>query len=630
MALRHVDGFDQFQGRSGGALLSALASAGYTVSPGVTLGEGRYPGTYAIEMQVSSGSAGESWSTRSNSIGQSLKSVAHGADRWVAVGDNGMIVVTQDTESFSIAVPGVSTNLKAVAQGNGRFVAVGGSTILLAGSDAFAWTVKDAPRPSIDLVDVGYGDGVWIAVGSEAGKAIMLVSVDEGANWQTVIPGATEQPLVRIAYAEGQGVWMVGGRSGAIIRATDPAEWTLLTAGINTQINGIAYGDGVWLVVSGKLVRMTLNDGQTWVNAVTDVFGGTPASATHLAHSSGLWVVTGTNGQIRTSSSTTGLTWEAPPSRVTVTLNAVAPATGAQGGWMIVGDRTGQVNGSAQIVVSMAPPTAFRRTFTSEADKVVFGFAYRATARGRILSIDGLVDLDWPVGIEMLGERGNAIPIRNFWYYYEITIDKVNETISLHINDTADMTVPLPSAGQSMTEYTLTWQAENGAVARLDDVYFLDSDNTNGEQLVDRLKPIRVPIRQVDEDFANAWDSSEDGPHWPLVGMLPPTDNQYIVSSLSGAQDLFKSSTPLPEGAGTEAMPILAVGVMALAKKSDLDNRHLGLVVGEEGPDQKEVVDETLSMNPEYSYALFEKAPGNAPWDETNVVTTPFGVAVRP
>lgn len=627
MALKHFDGFDQFQGRSGGALLSALASAGYTVSPGIALAEGRYPGTCAIEMRVSSGSAGQSWSMRSNSIKQSLKSVAHTGDRWVAVGDNGMIAVTQDTISYSIAVPGISTNLKAVAFGNGRLVAVGGPAILLAGSDGLSWTVKDAPRPSFDLADVAYADGKWVVVGSEAGQAAMLISIDDGLNWNIVNVGATAQPLTKIAY--GGGSWMAGGRSGAVIRAADPTAWTLLAAGIGTPISGLAHGDGVWMVASGRMARISMDNGGQWVTAATDVLG-TVSAITGLAYANGLWVVIGTQGEVRTSSSPAGLTWDVRQSRVSVTLNDVAVATGAQGGWMIVGDRTGQVNGTAQIVASMAPPTTVRRTFASTKNRVVFGFAYRATARGRILSIKDLADLDWPVGIEMAGQRGNAIPIRNFWYYYEITIDKAAETIRLHINNTADMTVPLPAAGLDMTEYVLTWQAENGAVARLDDIYFLDSDNANGETLLNRLGPIRVPVREVDADYANDWDGSSEGEHWPLVGMLPPTGTDCIVSSVSGAQDLFASATALPDGAGTQDMPILAVGVVALAKKSDLDNRHLGLVVGENGPNQKEVVDDTLSMNPEYSYAVFEKAPGNADWDVANIVATPFGVVVRP
>ena len=38
----------------------------------------------------------------------------------------------------------------------------------------------------------------------------------------------------------------------------------------------------------------------------------------------------------------------------------------------------------------------------------------------------------------------------------------------------------------------------------------------------------------------------------------------------------------------------------------------------------------TLSTTMEYSYAVFEKAPGDQPWTADNVQSTPFGIAVRP
>jgi hypothetical protein len=102
-----------------------------------------------------------------------------------------------------------------------------------------------------------------------------------------------------------------------------------------------------------------------------------------------------------------------------------------------------------------------------------------------------------------------------------------------------------------------------------------------------------------------------------------------VRSATSGAQDLYSSNAALPAGAGTESAPILAVGVIALAQKSDLDARQLGLVVGSPG-NQKEVVDTTLSTTMEYSFAIFETGPGNQAWTADSVLNTPFGIAVRP
>jgi len=244
-------------------------------------------------------------------------------------------------------------------------------------------------------------------------------------------------------------------------------------------------------------------------------------------------------------------------------------------------------------------------------------------------SIKDVLDMDWAAGVSILGQDGMAIPARNIWYYYELTIDKTALTVTLHINNVLDITAPLPPTVAAMASFDITWLAENGAVSRVDDIYMLDTESPNGELLVDRLGPIQVPLRLPTNDVLGQWSPAAGTSHWPQVGLLPPSNESFIRSATSGAQDLFESATPLPDGAGRPTAPIFAVGVIALAQKGDIDNRQLGLVVGALG-NQKEVVDTTLSVVPEYSVAIFEKAPGDIAWDAASVLNTPFGVVVRP
>src|SRR5262249_45331074 len=152
---------------------------------------------------------------------------------------------------------------------------------------------------------------------------------------------------------------------------------------------------------------------------------------------------------------------------------------------------------------------------------------------------------------------------------------------------------------------------------RVDDMYLLDDTSPAGETLVGRLSPIQVPIRMPTEDVHTDWTGSTVGPHYTLVGLLPPSTESFIRSNTSGAQDLFLSSAALPAGAGNPDTPIIAVGILALAQKGDIDNRQIGLVVGDVG-NQNEVIDTAMSITPEYSYAIFEKAPGGVAWDATN------------
>ena len=621
MALRFIEGFGQFQGMIGPALLTALRRAGYTTDQGVTLTGGRHSGTYALELQVSAGSAGTTWSKRDNGIQQGLRAVAHGMSQWVAVGQQGNIHVSADSMTWVACISPVTTTLNDVTFANGMWVAVGEQGTILTSEDGLNWTQRTAPSSNYSLKSVAGSKDGFVAVGNVNNEGVILYSAD-GIVWGTDNPPSG--PALNVAFYHDDIGFLIGGDSGRLEASSDGTAWTPRSFGATANIQTIAYNGSVVAATAGTSVRRSTNGGVTW-SAVTP---NLQVAANALVGADGLWVaLTGTT--IRTSTDLS--TWV---QRATVTdqLRGLGVSEAPDIAWVAVGDASGGAQGMAAIHVSLAAPTTVTRTFTSEASRVTVGFAHKASARGRIASIAGVCDIDWPGKVEILGEQGNGVPIRNAWYYYELTIDKTNETITLHVNNTLDLTVPMPAEVQEITNYEVTWQVENGAIGQIGDIYFLDNESTNSGSLTERLGPIQVLIRLPDEDVLAEWQSTEDEqtPHWSVVGTPPPEDGRYIYSNLTGQMDLFTSSDPLPPEAGSPEMPILAVGLVALASKSDVDNRQLGLVLGDVGPDQKEVVDTELSLSPEYSYAVFEQAPGDVAWDENNVVTTPFGVVVRP
>jgi len=621
--LRFIDGFDQYQGQSGQALLTSLNSAGYSVTSGLGINTGRKAGTYALELQVSAGTAGSSWSSRTNTIKANLNAVAANSQgRTVAVGDGGVATTSVDGISWAALVLGTNKNMRSIECNVNTLIAVGDGGTILRSTDGQAWAARPCPNPAFNLYDIACSGPRWIAVGSNGAAGAIIVSDDDGMTWALV----TENPGARgnLCVAHGD-CWMVGGANGQILTSDTGLSFADRAFGAAGSVNDLAYNNGTWLAVVGTDIRRSVDQGVNWALAAGGV---ATAPLRCIEVSDGRWIAGGDNGNLWMSDDTA--TWVKP--QFTGTFNDILDintSAGAQVGWSLVGARSGQINSTATVYVSLAPPTIVSRTLTSNQSKVVIGFAHRATARGRIFSINNLLNLDWPAGIQMLGANGASVPIRNTWYYYEIEIDKQANKVRLYVNDTLDITADLPAAGIAMTDYVLSWEAENGAVARIDDLYLLDSDITGGSALTARLKPINVALRMPTTDVNVNWDASASGPHWPLVAMLPPSTDSYVRSATSGEQDIYSSDTPLPAGAGTSAAPIIAVGVMALAQKSDLDNRQLGLVVGAVG-NQSEVIDTNLSTTPEYSFAVFEKAPGNVAWDANNVVSTPFGITVRP
>lgn len=624
MALKFIDGFDQYQGQSQGQLLSSLAAAGYTVSTGMAMADSRKSGGYALELLVSSGAAGTSWSSRTNNVKVALRGVASSAaGRTIAVGDNANAVGTDDGVNWLPVTLGITASMRAIECHNTTWIMVGLNGAIMRSTDGKNFTTRPAPVSGVNLAAVAYGGTRWVAVGSSGAVGAIWVSDDDGVTWGTIASGGLR---ANACVAYGNDSWCVGGAGGQVLTSADGAAWEqrLITGG--GSITGIEPYGVDWLAAGGSNIYRSANSGVSWTTLATSVITG--ASILSMAQSDGRLMVCGGNGSLRMSDD--GATWTKPSlTGVGITsLNCVAPTKGVSIGWVLVGAmNTAQsgVNQRAVIQVALSPATTLSRSFTTTSDLFTIGFAHRSTARGKIFSISGVLEMDWPAAIDIGEVTGTVIPARNVWYYYEVTIDKAALTATVHINNVSDLVVPLDAGVAVMTNFDVIWTAENGAVTRLDDVYFVDQTAPNGETLVDRLGPIAIPLRMPDADVITEWQTASGTEHWPQVGLLPPSTESFIRSSASGAQDLFTSSTPLPEDAGT----IFAVGVLALAQKGDIDNRQLGLTIGI-GPTQKEVLDTVLAVVPEYSMAIFETAQEGAPWTAENVLATPFGVVVRP
>jgi hypothetical protein len=645
MSIKFIDGFDQYQGQAAQQLLSSLSSAGYAVSSGLGMNAGRKEGTYALELLVATGVAGKSWSVRTNNAGNSMRACdVNAAGHYIVAGLGGKAVYSDDSLTWLPLILGVSTDINDMRAAGNTWVIVGAASTILRSTDGRNFARRPAPAQAVTLnaIDTD-GLGNWLAVGSNGANAVVWKSTDDGVTWTPVDLSTLANTSACQCVRYKNGVWMIG-MQGFVLVTPDLAAWNTYSMGPSFGVISLdCDNNGLWYAVrtptgaSTTLWRST-NNGSTWADSSIQPPTGSMAK---IRWADGRWIVVGNStGQssavTQIGVSDDGLIWEAAVvSGITAQLQDVMPLPAPRSGWIAVGRvGTATAGTTPAILVSLAPATTVSRTFAAPAEvtKFTVGFAHMANTRGKILSITGVVDMDWPSFITMGGVNGQAIPARNVWYYYEVVIDKTAKTAKLYINNTLDLTCPLTDAQAAQTSFTFVWQSENGAVSRIDDIVFVDNAAPNGETTLDRIGPVNIDLRLPTSDAGpNAWSPSTPGAeHWTQVGLLPPSQESFIRSATSGAQDLFLSNKALPDGAGTAEQPILAVGVVALAMKGDIDNRQLGLVLGAPGATQKEIIDTTLSVVPEYSYGVFEKAPGNVAWDAANVVSTPFGVAVRP
>ena len=88
-------------------------------------------------------------------------------DGFLAVGAAGTILTTSDGESWSEETSPTDVDLLAVGWGDGVFVAVGKGGTILSSTDGVSWDEQDSTSGR-DLFGVTYGDGLFVVVGKEA------------------------------------------------------------------------------------------------------------------------------------------------------------------------------------------------------------------------------------------------------------------------------------------------------------------------------------------------------------------------------------------------------------------------------------------------------------------------------
>jgi hypothetical protein len=145
-----------------------------------------------------------------------------------------------------------------------------------------------------DLLDVTYGNGLFVAVGQRA----TIITSPEGKNW-TVRSFATNSPNDYQGVAYGNGVFVVVGNGGHKIRTSnDGMTWGQPIHGGN-ELYDVIYGKGRFVAVGEAILTST--DGTTWTRARRISLAKT------IAHGNDRFVIPGENDRIWRSRS--GVNW---------------------------------------------------------------------------------------------------------------------------------------------------------------------------------------------------------------------------------------------------------------------------------------------------------------------------------
>jgi hypothetical protein len=235
--------------------------------------------------------------------------------RFVAVSADDSAIWSEDGgETWTeAALPG-SYYWDNVVYGDGVFIATGGyQSNVRQGAKSIdgGQTWEEMILPTTGRVKVGYGDGVFVALGRTTNQAAAR-SEDGGETWEEVtLPVSGDWK--RVAY--GNGVFITADfndGSNTAIRSEDGGKtWTEVTLPVSTKWAEVSYGNDVFVAVGDNAAAKSEDGGKTW----TEV---TPLSSpdyywSSVAYGNGVFVAIDygkdTNGSDKAVWSVDGETW---------------------------------------------------------------------------------------------------------------------------------------------------------------------------------------------------------------------------------------------------------------------------------------------------------------------------------
>ena len=187
------------------------------------------------------------WAPATTAIATSLNAVATDGVTVVAVGDSGKIYRTTDGLAWNeVSASGVTDNLKGVSYlSSGNWVAVGNNGALLLSADGTNWSRSTSVLPTLlrtaTLRSVAAVGTTWVIVG-DAG--VVMTSTDSGASWtdySSSIYGFPNLYAVNGSSTTSSSLtqFLIVGASGTVYSSPNGSEWTQQSVGVSDDLYGL-------------------------------------------------------------------------------------------------------------------------------------------------------------------------------------------------------------------------------------------------------------------------------------------------------------------------------------------------------------------------------------------------------
>lgn len=246
--------------------------------------------------------------------------------KYVVVGSGDLIVLSTDGQDWTVVNSGTNGLLNGCAAGAGIFAAVGFDQTLFLSTNGTEWQKRSTPAT---FVDIGFGNGIWIAL--TGGDTIYASS--NLVDWTSVETGFFGPALTSICFGNGQ--FVVGGAGrpdepngvsyGTAIKAsTDGLNWIPVN-GLDSfgEIRSLAFAGGQF-VAALKSRFLRSGDGISWEHVSAPDVGGDFAGV--AASDGGQFVAVGSKGAMLRSEN--AVVWDVISKEPRVEIHSIAWARG--------------------------------------------------------------------------------------------------------------------------------------------------------------------------------------------------------------------------------------------------------------------------------------------------------------
>lgn len=296
-----------------GQTWTAYAAAGTDAYTCVTYGasDGLFAALSAVgddNSKVMTSTDGTSWTERSVSESTDWREIGYGGGQFVALSNSGTaeIAYTSEGISWESATSPVDTSWRGITYGNGVWVGVGydstNGAVAISSPNASDWTdISTNISGLIDVRDIAFGENRFVMC-SYQGTAFAYS--DDAASWTPV--SANQYTARAITY--GKGAFYTAGKDFGryIARSPDGITWSAAYTGtVPHTMNSIAYGNGVFVLVGNGGTVMRSENGDVWTQE-------TAAAANNwqkVIFGGGIFVAVSSDGTDRVMTSRDGITW---------------------------------------------------------------------------------------------------------------------------------------------------------------------------------------------------------------------------------------------------------------------------------------------------------------------------------